>query len=253
MKKKLFLKIYFVVSLCFVAQIGTAQTTEIAVNEPVVKEKPSDRLWSIGPVIDVKAIRSLIVYDFGVQASRSIAAGHRLRFEGSYRTSASNLEINWGSIPMNLKANIGSVLLGANYDWFPFVASCTHGGFLKSLKVIGGVWYVDKPEYFFNAYLQDPLVWGDLTFGAEEIGAVATTIKTNKVQPFLGLGYDEFYRGEHISFSINGGLLYHGKPEVTMVATNMLKPTEENAARLEQNLSGYQFTPLLQLLLQYNF
>lgn len=253
MKKKLFIKTYFVVSLCFLSQIIDAQTSETAVKETIVKEKLTYPLWSLGPVIDVKAIQNLIVYDFGVQASRSLYVGHRLRFEASYRTSASNLEINWGSIPMNLKANIGSLILGAGYDWFPFVASGTHSGFLKSLKVIGGVWYVDKPDYFFNAYLQDPLNWGQLTFSAEEIGTVATDIKTNKVQPFLGLGYDEFYRGEHISFSINGGLLYHGKPEVTMVATNMLKPTEENAARLEQNLSGYQFTPLLQLLLQYNF
>jgi hypothetical protein len=37
-----------------------------------------------------------------------------------------------------------------------------------------------------------------------------------------------------------------------MVATNMLKPTEESAARFEQNLESYQFSPFIQLLIQFN-
>jgi hypothetical protein len=84
------------------------------------------------------------------------------------------------------------------------------------------------------------------------VGNVATTISTNKVQPFVGLGYDTFYNSNNVSFSINGGFLYQGKPEVTMVATNMLKPTEESAARFEQNLESYQFSPFIQLLIQFN-
>lgn len=247
------LKVILFTCVCFFLQITNAQTNVSNSKEVDTKENLKYSKWSVGPVIDVKIIKSLIVYDVGLRASRSLNDGQRLRVEASYRTSASNLEMNWGTIPMNMKAKIGSLIVGAGYDWFPFVTSGARSPFLKLLKVIGGVWYVDKPDYYFDAGLQDALTWGDLTFSPEELGSVATNIKTNKVQPYLGLGYDEFYRGERLSFSINGGFLYHGKPQVTMVGTNMLKPTEENAARFEQNLSSYKFTPLLQLLLQYNF
>lgn len=248
MKIKLFLFTCF----CFFLQMTNAQTSESPAKEPDTSEKSKYSSWSIGPVADVRAVKSLVVYDLGLQISRTLSVGQRLRFEASYRTSASKLEMNWGTIPMNMKANIGSLILGANYDWFPFVAGGVHGPFLKSLKVIGGVYYTDKPEYYFDASLQDGLVWGDLTFSPDELGSVATNIRTNKVQPFLGMGYDEFYRGERINFGVNAGILYHGKPQVTMDGTNMLEPTEENAGRLEQNLSRYQFAPLIQLFIQYN-
>lgn len=237
MKNNLLLKTYCVIIFCCLMQATNAQ----------------DSLWSVGPVAGFKAIKSLVIYDFGVQASRTISTGQRLRLEASYRTSAPNLKQNWGAIPMNMKSNIGSVMLGAGYEWFPYVKSGGRNSLLKSLKVIGGAWYLDKPAYDFDASLQNPLIWGDFTFSPEEIGSVATNIQTNKFQPYLGAGYDEFYLGKQISFSVNGGFLYQGKPEVTMVATNMLKPTEESAPRLEQNLASYQFAPFIQLLLQYNF
>jgi hypothetical protein len=237
MKNKLILKTYLVISFCCLFQVANAQ----------------DSLWSVGPVAGFKAIKSLVIYDFGVQASRTVSIGQRLRLEASYRTSAPNLKQNWGAIPMNMKSNIGSVMFGAGYDWFPYVKSGTRSALLKSLKVTAGVWYLDKPTYDFDASLQNPLVYGDFTFKPEEIGSVATNITTNKVQPYLGVGYDEFYLRKQISFSVNGGFLYQGKPDVTMVATNMLKPTEESAPRLEQNLASYQFAPYIQLLLQYNF
>lgn len=240
MKNKFSVKTYFV-------------TIGILVLQTAVRAQNKDHQWSVGPVASFKAIKSLVIYDFGVTASRSLSFGHRIRVEANYRTAGSNLEQNWGRIPMNMKTDIGSLIVGAGYDWFPFVSSGSHDLFLKSLKVIGGAWYVHKSEYNFNAGLRDPLVWGELTFTQEEIGEVATRIKTNRLQPFLGLGYDQFYLGNNINFNVNGGFLYQGKPKVTMVATNMLSPTVESAPRFERNLSSYNFSPFVQFVFQYNF
>jgi hypothetical protein len=44
---------------------------------------------------------------------------------------------------------------------------------------------------------------------------------------------------EKINFSVNAGLMYHGKPQVNMTATKMLKPTAENAGRLEKYFESY--------------
>jgi hypothetical protein len=38
-----------------------------------------------------------------------------------------------------------------------------------------------------------------LLFSPEDIGVVVTTIKTNKMQPYLGMGYDQFLRKKLIS------------------------------------------------------
>jgi len=256
MKKKFNVKTYLAIACCMILQFAGAQTdgppAKAAAKE--TKESPTTKeyKWSVGPVIGFKSIKSVLINDIGVEASRTIRKGERAHLELSYRSASSNYEQNWGRIPMNMKTDIGSLLIGAGYDWFPFVRFGSDSDILKSLKVSGGAWYVNKPNYDFTASLRDPLTWGQLTFTPEQIGLVSTAIKTNKVQPYLGLGYDQFYMGKNINFSINGGCLYQGKPEVTMMATNMLKPTEESAARLEHNLSSYQFIPFVQLHIQYN-
>jgi hypothetical protein len=69
---------------------------------------------------------------------------------------------------------------------------------------------------------------------------VLTTSKTNKIQPYLGIGYDQFYLIKNINFIFKAGVMY----QVNMVATKMLKPTEENEAKFENFLESYQFMPL---------
>lgn len=240
MKKTFYFKTYVGISFFLLFQTLSAQESNY-----------SD--WSVAPMFGYKQIKSLSIYDLGVVVTRSIAEGHRVNLELSQRLSEPKLDQNWGSIPMNMKADISSLVAGVGYNWFPFVTSGSYGDFLNSITVMGGMWYVNKPEYSFDASLRDPLSWGDFTFSKEEIGSVATTIKTNKVQPYVGLGYNQFCLGGQFSVVVNGGVLYQGKPEVAMVATNMLRSTVESAARFEDNLGIYQFAPFAQLSFNYNF
>jgi len=208
--------------------------------------------WSIAPVTGLKTIKSLVIYDFGLQIAYSFNSSQRLRLEGGYRTSAPNLIQNWGSRETNMKSNINSVTSGLSYEWFPMVSFGSDSKILKQIKVFTGVSYLTNPVYAFDVSLTEAVSWGAITFTPEEVGSVATTITTNKTQPFIGLGYDTFNLGKKLSFGVNGGMLYQGKPQVTMVATNMLKPTETQAERFESNLQVYQFSPFVQLFLQFN-
>jgi hypothetical protein len=256
MKKTFNFKAYLGICFFLFFQMLSAQVAEpavIIVNDTVPTIEVNYSKWSVAPVFGYKQIKTLSIFDLGVVVTKSIAKGHRINLDLSYRTSGSNLDQYWHNTPMKMKVDIGSLVAGVGYNWFPFVANGVHGDFLKSITVMGGLWYVSKPEYIFDASLVDPLVWGDLTFSTEEIGMVATTIKTNKVQPYLGLGFNQFYLGNKVNLVVNGGILYQGKPEVTMVATNMLKPSEESAARLQDNMSVLEVAPFVQLALQYNF
>jgi len=217
-----------------------------------------DYQWSIGLITGAKTFKSLVVYDYGIQITKSIARGHRVRVEGNYRTSGPMFEQKWGPYTMNMKTNIASPMGGISYEWFPFVQSGSKSisvwklkpNFFRSLKVKAGAWYVNDPKYQFDASLVDAVKWGTMVFTTEEIGSVKTTISTQSIQPYVGLGYDRFYVGKKYNISVEGGLLYQGKPEVSMTATNMLELTSTQAPILQNNLGDYQIIPFAQILLQ---
>ena len=208
--------------------------------------------YSIGFLVGGKTLKNLFVYDYGITFTDSFAKGQRVGIEVDYRTSGPMLEQKWGSYLMNMESNISSGMGGVNYQWFPFV-SCSRevkSNFLKSLKLKTGVWYVGNPVYEFSASLANPVKWGSITFTTEEVGSVATTITTHNFQPYVGLGYDRFYVGKRTNLVLEGGLLYQGKPQVTMTANNMLEQSSTLAPILQNNLGDYQFIPFLQLQLQ---
>jgi hypothetical protein len=208
--------------------------------------------WSVGLLAGGKTIKNLFVYDYGITLTKSIANGHRIGMEVDYRTSGPLLEQNWGKYLMNMETNIASPMGGLNYQWFPFVSTSREvkSNFLKSLKLKAGAWYINKPSYEFDASLADPVTWGSITFTTEEVGSVATTITTKKIHPYLGLGYDRFYVGKRTNFVLEGGILYQGKPQVTMTANNMLEQSATLAPILQRNLGDYQLIPFLQLQMQ---
>ncbi len=208
--------------------------------------------YSIGFLVGGKTLKNLFVYDYGITFTDSFAKGQRVGIEVDYRTSGPMLEQLWGKYLMNMESNISSGMGGVNYQWFPFV-SCSRevkSNFLKSLKLKTGVWYVGNPVYEFSASLANPVKWGSITFTTEEVGSVATTITTQNFQPYVGLGYDRFYVGRRTNLVLEGGLLYQGKPQVTMTANNMLEQSSELGPVFQNNLGDYQFIPFLQLQLQ---
>jgi hypothetical protein len=263
MKKTSPLKCTFILALAgmccsFALQAQSANKPAPSKKVDSLQLNAKDYQWSIGLIAGGKTIKSLFVYDYGIQITKSIGLGHRIRIEGNYRTSGPMFEQAWGSYTMNMKTEIGSPMGGISYEWFPFV----HAGakavsfwkfkpnFFRSLKIKAGAWYVNDPVYRFDASLVNPVKWGSIVFTTEEIGSVKTTIATEKIQPYVGLGYDRFYVGKRTNISLEGGLLYQGKPQVGMTATNMLELTYTQAPKLQDNLGDYQIIPFAQILLQ---
>lgn len=225
-------------------------------NETIRKsstEKSADiSNWSLSVIGGGKAAEGVVIYETGVQVAMTLFQGNRLRLEGLVRDSSRDLDLHWGAYDLKATTDMKSLMVGLSYEWFPFVGNNPGSKFLRSLKLKGGMYYLNDPDYVFDASLKDEVRWGDVVFTTEEIGSVETTVTTQGIQPFLGFGYDTFYAGKKINLIIEGGLGYHGKPEVTMEASNMLAPTTSQAPILESNLDGYRYMPFLQLGLQYN-
>gem|GEM_PF-5427841 len=208
--------------------------------------------WSFSIVGGGKAAEGVIIYEAGVQIALTLFQGNRLRLEGLVRDSSRELDMQWGNYNLAAFTDMKTLMGALSYEWFPFVGNTPRGKFMRSLKLKAGVYYLDNPEYAFEASLEDEVRWGDVIFTTEEIGLVKTTVETQNVQSFLGLGYDTYYAGKRINLVFEGGLSYHGKPKVTMEATNMLRPTATQSSIVEDNLNGYRYMPFLQLSLQYN-
>lgn len=235
------------------AVASIAAMTEDILLLPEKEAEVQKQVWSLGSINGLKTIKSLFIYDLGLNLTRSLGEGQRVSLESSYRFSDPKLTQNWGRRSMNMKAEIGTFVVGASYEWFPFVWRRTSDSdFFQSLKVISGFWYVHNPVYSFDTSLAGSVQVGTFTFSPEEVGSVFTTITTHKIQPFLGLGYDPFYLGKKISFIVKGGGLYQGPPKVAMSAYNMLTPTAGQASRFQSNLSDYQIIPFAQALIQIN-
>jgi hypothetical protein len=238
--------------LCF-SQLRAQESTDSTASPNL-----SNKNWSFGLIAGGKTIKSLFVYDYGVYVTKSLTVGQRIRLEGNYRTSGPLFEQKWGSYTMNMATNIGSPMGGLSYEWFPFVHASGKTprfwkfkpNFFRSLKLKAGAWYVQDPVYNFEASLVDPVKWGSITFSPQEIGSVKTTISTQKIQPYIGIGYDRFYVGKRSNISLEGGLLYQGKPQVSMTATNMLELTATQAPILQSNLGDYQIIPFVQVVYQ---
>jgi len=216
------------------------------------KIKPQRSNYAINSIAGVTNFKNLFVYDFGVNLTKSISDESKINVSLMYRTSAPILNQLWGNYPMVMHSTIGSGVINFRYDYFPFLDIKKHKLF-RNIKLTAGLQYVENPVYSFRASLRDAVKWGQLTFTQDEVGYVDLVLKTNQLQPTLGIGYDEFFLNNKLSFGFDAGGVYNGYPTVTMDAHNMLEQTVKSAPRLQYNLRSYNVIPYLQLNLQYHF
>lgn len=216
------------------------------------KIKPQRSNYAINSIAGVTNFKNLFVYDFGVNLTKAISDESKINVSLMYRTSAPILDQRWGSYPMVMHSTIGSGVINFRYDYFPFLDIKKHKLF-RNIKLTAGLQYVENPVYSFRASLRDAVKWGQLTFTQDEVGYVDLVLKTNQLQPTLGIGYDEFFLNNKLSFGFDAGGVYNGYPLVDMKAHNMLQQTVNNAPRLQYNLRSYNVIPYLQLNLHYHF
>ena len=216
------------------------------------KNKPLRSDYAINSIAGVTNFKNLFVYDFGVNITKAVSDESKINLSVMYRTSAPILDQNWGRYAMVMNSNISSGIINFRYDCFPLI-DIDKFKIIRNIKITAGLQYVSNPTYTFRASLRDAVKWGQLTFTQDEVGYVDLILKTNQLQPTLGIGYDEFFLNNKLSFGFDFGGVYNGYPNVTMDAHNMLEQTVNSVPRLQYNLRSYNVIPYLQLNLQYHF
>ncbi len=189
---------------------------------------------------------------FGFQLAQGFATKKNL----SFRINAHyfRLPLNNDVITIDGKA----ILLGGNYgkgfrlnlngeallqsanmalDFHPFN---------NSLRLFGGVGLMYS-KIDFTATPSDSLRQGDVSLSPDEQGNIYFLLKTQRVCPFIGVGFGRIFPNKRVNFSADFGTYYIGSPKLRFYTTGMLEPTSAEESKLRNNLKNYYLLPYLTL------
>ena len=80
----------------------------------------------------------------------------------------------------------------------------------------------------------------------DQIGTVDMKITTNKIQPFVGIGYS-IINSYRFNVSAEAGGFYHGTPSMKVTASGILQSNAMNEAHLNEIVSTVKFLPYLRI------
>jgi len=165
----------------------------------------------------------------------------RLEANGfSYSTTSTKDDVTY-----NTKLRLATV--GAIADYHPF-----NNGFTLS----GGVYY-NANELTLDATPANNVKIGNTTYTPAQLGSLNGKVEFNPISPYLGMGYTNATKYEKgWSFTTEAGVLFQGKPDVTLSATGTAvtqADLQKETSNLEDDLSSLEYYPVLTVGFTYRF
>lgn len=111
--------------------------------------------------------------------------------------------------------------------------------------------------YQLNTYLKadvtptEQVEANGIVLEADEIGDLHVDVSYTGVAPYLGLGIGRATPKNRFNVSADLGTYYLNSPNVIVVGTEYLAGNDINGPKLEQNLKGYRWMPVLQVNLTF--
>jgi len=123
--------------------------------------------------------------------------------------------------------------------------------FGNAFKLSGGLCYL-QTNLKISAQNGDTLRPGDIYVTPEDFGKLNAEITTNKIVPFMAIGFGRAVPRKRANFGFEIGAYYVGSPNINLKAEGMLEPSgTENEAVIRQNVEAYQWLP--QITFHLNF
>ena len=115
------------------------------------------------------------------------------------------------------------------------------------LKAVGGVGYFPANRLSLKLGLKDGYLLNDVFLTPEEIGyGTGTVTFRSGLAPYLGMGLGPGVSiRKRVSFSMDLGAYYKGRPEVAIEATQLLRNNTRNGAFLTEFFSDFRWLPVL--------
>lgn len=147
--------------------------------------------------------------------------------------------------------DIKTTNLLATLDWHPFSGS---------FRISGGV-SVNNTTYKAKATSADTVKINDQEYEGSEVGTLNATIEFNKVNPYLGVGWDTtFGKSKRLGFLCDLGFVYQGSPDIDLSAngtkandTTFQSDLDQEEKDLQDNLDRFKFYPVVAMGIIYRF
>jgi hypothetical protein len=178
----------------------------------------------------------------GLSLSTPISNKLNLRLGGNYFTMNREFEQtlsgdNGADTRIALNTDGTMQLVGGVLDYHPGGGAFRFsvGAYYNGLKGDGNMRLLDNYQVKSKSYTP------------EEVGTMDVTIDfASKIAPYAGLGFGNALTSR-VGFTMDVGALYIGNPDVAMAGTGMIKPTEQNAPQIEENLNWVKVFPVFSI------
>lgn len=166
------------------------------------------------------------------------------------------LSIDTSRESVNYNNDLELLTAGALLDYYP---SKEHSFRISA----GAYYYANKVKSIGRPNLGNYDIGGTV-YSSAELGSLDINLDFPKFAPYIGLGYGgkELHKGWNFSMDI--GLMYHGKSDLSMnvnrssIITNaryttIVTDAEKERQDMEDELNNFPFYPVLMLGMNYNF
>ena len=117
--------------------------------------------------------------------------------------------------------------------------------------------FLNFTEISITGELSESVLIGDIEMRPEEVGYINADLTPGYfISPYLGVGFGQsITQLKKMSFAFEIGILFHGRPQVSLDATGMLTPTASTAQEtlIEENIAPLSLYPIVSISLYYNF
>ncbi|MEM9988817.1 MAG: hypothetical protein AAF723_04785 [Pseudomonadota bacterium] len=187
----------------------------------------------------------------GISAGAQWEALNRVVFRGGYNYLTFSLEDeDYDGVVYDAELEFNT--LGGFVDFHPYRNGLTlTGGFFLGDKVVN-----------LDATPTEDVEIGSITFRPEDVGVLDGTAEYENIAPYLGIGWDNTpYADGDLSFFARAGVMFMGSPDIELNSTDGLLSDEvifneelqEEEENLEEDLSDYEYYPVVNVGLSYKF
>ncbi len=208
-------------------------------------------LTSNAYALDVAVGAKVSTLGVGVDITTSLT--ETLNFRAGIQSFKYGIDAESDGVEYDADLNLFSGLMVA--DWHLF-----GGGF----KIIGGLLVHDNNVSGTGQATSDTTATftiNDIVYSAADVGDLEADISYNSVAPYLGVGWgNPVSKGSNWTFFCDIGVAFMGAADVNVKASGaiasdetFMADLEEERRQLEDDLSSYEFYPVVTLGVSYKF
>jgi hypothetical protein len=174
----------------------------------------------------------------GIDVARGVMPGLAIRAGYSHLVIPYTTvqELEGYRLQADAKVQLGGAVVAA--DWYPWK---------NNIRITGGL-LLNRLNANVEVSSLSGYLYGDILIPAADVGTISAVIRPALVSPYLAAGYGlPVTADKRVTFQADLGIVYHGKPRVSMTGSGVIGPMagEMNQVVINNFLAQYRVYPML--------